>query len=86
MRQADLDRHADALSRRMSAVREAWNREHNPGKTRHFVEEAINVSREINHVMNQNRFRPELHRLWSTVRSELNQLAEVFELPRLRWD
>ena len=86
LRQADLDRHADALSHSMDRVREAWNREHDPGRTRHFVEDAISVSREINRVMNNNRFNPELHREWSAVREEMNHLAEAFELPRLRWD
>jgi hypothetical protein len=70
----------------MDRVREAWNRERDPGKTRHFVEDAIHVSREINRVMNDNRFYPELHRQWSVVRDEINRLAEAFELPRLRWD
>ncbi len=86
LRQVDLDRHADALAHSMDRVREAWNRERDPGKTRHFVEDAIHVSREINRVMNDNRFYPELHRQWSVVRDEINRLAEAFELPRLRWD
>jgi hypothetical protein len=70
----------------MSRVREAWNRERDPGRTRHFVEDAISVSREINHVMNSNRFYPELHRQWSMVRDELNRLAEAFGLRHLRWE
>jgi hypothetical protein len=86
LRQADLDRHADALSRSMGRVREAWNRERDVGRTRHFVEDAISVSREINRVMDENHFYPELHHQWSVVREELNHLAEAFELPRLRWD
>ena len=44
------------------------------------------VSREISRVMNNNRFHPELHRQWSIVRNELNQLAVAFDLGRLRWD
>ena len=86
LRQVDLDRHADALAHSMDRVREAWNRERDPGRTRRFVEEAINVSREINRVMNRNQFYPELHHQWSVVRSEMNHLAEAFELPPLRWD
>lgn len=86
LRQVDLDRHADALAHSMDRVREAWNRERDPGKTRHFVENAINVSREINRVMDRNRFHPELHRQWSIVRNEMNHLAEAFELPPLRWE
>jgi hypothetical protein len=80
LRQVDLDRHAEAR------VREAWNRERDPRRTRRFVEDAIGVSREINRAMNNNRFYPELHREWSIVRGELNHLAEAFDLPRLRWD
>jgi len=86
LRQVDLDRHADALAHAMDRVRENWNRERDPVRTRRFVGEAISVSRDINRVMNQNRFYPELHRQWSIVRSELNRLAEAFDLPRLRWD
>lgn len=86
LKQVDLDRHADALAQSMGRVREAWNRERNPERTRRFVEDAIRVSREINRVMDNNHFYPELHRKWSTVRDELNRLAEVFDLPRLRWD
>lgn len=86
LRQADLDRHADALSHAMGRVREAWNRERDPGRTRHFVEDAIGVSRDINRVMNNNRFYPELQHQWSSVRSELNHLAEAFDLPPLRWN
>jgi hypothetical protein len=44
------------------------------------------VTREINRVMNDNRFHPGLHRQWSIVRNELNQLAVAFDLGRLRWD
>ncbi|HLJ47245.1 MAG TPA: hypothetical protein VKU01_14610 [Bryobacteraceae bacterium] len=86
MRQADLDRHADALSHAMRRVREAWNRERDPRRTRRYVEEAIDVSRDINRVMNNNRFYPELHHRWDALRHDLNRLAEEFELPRLRWD
>ncbi len=84
--QADLDRHADALSRAMRRVRVAWNRDRDPRRTRRFVEEAIDVSRDINRVMNNNRFHRELHERWDALRQDLNRLAEAFELPRLRWD
>jgi hypothetical protein len=86
IRQEELDRHAEALSRSMGRVREAWNREHDAGRTRHFVEDAIKASREINHVMANEHFRPELHRQWEGVRLELNHLAEAFDLPPLRWE
>ena len=86
LRQEDLDRRADALAHSMARVREVWNRERDAGRTRRYVEDAIRVSREINRVMNNNRFYAELHRQWAALREELNRLAEAFDLPRLRWD
>jgi hypothetical protein len=85
MRQADLNRHADSLEHAMNQVRESWNRERDPGKTRHLVSRAIDVSQSINQVMNRNRFHPDLHSQWSAVRIDLNRLAEAFGLPRLSW-
>jgi hypothetical protein len=70
----------------MGKLHETWNRERNVDRTRHFVDEAIRVSRDINHVMNRERFYPGLQDQWAAVRAELNHLAEAFGLPRLRWE
>ena len=85
MRQADLNRHADSLEHAMNRVRDSWNRDRDPDKTRHFVSQAIDISQSINRVMNTNRFHPDLHSQWSGVRIDLNRLAESFGLPRLTW-
>jgi len=85
-RQDELNRHADELERAMGKLHETWNRERDVEKTRHFVDEAIRVSRDINHVMNRERFYPGLQDQWAAVRAELNHLAEAFGLPRLRWE
>jgi len=86
IRQSELDRHAEALSHSMQRVRESWNRERDPRRTRRHVEDAIRASRDINHVMNTNRFYPELHHMWSGLRGDLNRLADAFDLPRIQWD
>jgi hypothetical protein len=66
-------------------VREAWNREHDPPKTRHFVSDATAVGQDINRTMVRRRLNPDVQRQWDAVRGELNRLAEAFELPRIRW-
>jgi hypothetical protein len=86
MRMEDLNRHADRLERTMNIVREAWNRERNVGRTRRYVNDALASGQEINRSLARGRIHPEIQRQWSTIRIELNRLAEAFELPRIRWE
>jgi hypothetical protein len=50
-REQQLNRDADRLEDAMDHVGDSWNRDHNPGKTRWFVSEAIAVSKGINKTM-----------------------------------
>jgi hypothetical protein len=84
-REDQLNTDAERLVRAMDRVREAWNREHDPPKTRHFVDEATSAGRDINRTMVARRLNPDVQRQWDAVRNELNRLAEAFELPRIRW-
>jgi hypothetical protein len=84
-REDQLNVDAERLERAMNQVREAWNREHDPPKTRNFVNDAISAGRGINRTMAARRLNPNVQRQWDAVRSELNRLAEAFELPRIRW-
>src|ERR1039458_6573780 len=47
-REDQLNVDAERLERSMNRVREAWNREHDPPKTREFVNDAISAGRDIN--------------------------------------
>ena len=84
-REDQLNVDAMRLERSMNMVREAWNRERDVGRTRHFVSDAIAVGQDINRTMVRRRLNPGVQRQWDAVRSELNRLAEAFELPRIRW-
>jgi hypothetical protein len=84
-REDQLNTDAERLERAMNRVREAWNREHDPPKTRHFVDDAISAGQDINRTMVRRRLNPDVQRQWDAVRGELNRLAEAFELPRIRW-
>ena len=84
-REDQLNVDAMRLERSMNRVREAWNRERDPGRTRRFVSDAIAVGQDINRTMARRRLNPDVQRQWDAVRNELNRLAEAFELPRIRW-
>ena len=84
-REDQLNVDTERLERAMDRVREAWNREHDPPKTRHFVSDATAVGQDINRTMVRRRLNPDVQRQWDAVRGELNRLAEAFELPRIRW-
>jgi len=84
-REDQLNVDAERLERAMDRVREAWNREHDPPKTRHFVSDAIAAGQDINRTMVRRRLNPDVQRQWDAVRGELNRLAAAFELPRIRW-
>jgi hypothetical protein len=84
-REMQLNRDADRLEEVMDHVGDSWNRDHNPGKTRRFVAEAIAVSRDINNTMIKWHLHPEAEREWDAIRAELNQLAATFSLRPIRW-
>jgi hypothetical protein len=84
-REDELNRDASRLERAMNGTRDSWNREHNAPRTRRFVSEAIAAGQDINRTMIRRRLGGDVQRQWDAVRSELNRLAEVFELPRIRW-
>ena len=84
MRMEDLNRHADRLERVMNAVRESWNRERNPDRTRRIVNDALGTGQDINRSPARGRIHPEIQREWSSIRFELNRLAEAFNLQRIR--
>jgi len=85
MRIEDLNRNADRLERVMNAVRDSWRSHRDPGRTRRFVSEAISTGQDINRTMVRARLHPNIERQWVAIRSELNRLAEAFDLPRIRW-
>ena len=84
-REDQLNTDAERLERSMNRVREASNRERDVGRTRRFVSDAIAVGQDINRTMVRRRLNPNVQRQWDAVRSELNRLAEAFQLPRIRW-
>jgi hypothetical protein len=80
-----LNRDASRLERELNIIRDSWNREHNPIRTRRYVGAAITAGRNINRALARHRLSPYVQTEWGAIRIELNNLAEVFEQPRIRW-
>ncbi|MEI6669795.1 MAG: hypothetical protein WCP29_16720 [Acidobacteriota bacterium] len=81
----DLDRNASKLERALNRIRDSWNSDHDYQRTRRNVGAAIDAGREINRTMARHRMRERVAREWDAIKSELNNLAEIFEQSRIRW-
>ena len=81
----ELDRNAAKLERALNRVRDSWNRDHNYGRTRGNIGAALNAGRDINRTLAHHRLNQRVLREWGAIRTELDNLAQVFEMPRIRW-
>jgi hypothetical protein len=81
----ELDRSAAQLERSLNRVRDAWNRDHDYERTRRNVGAAIAAGREVNRILRRHRLGSRVEREWGPIKNELNNLAEGFEQPKIRW-
>ncbi len=81
----NLKRDTDQLEQALDKVGDSWNRDHDPQKTRAFVMAAITIGQQINPYMTTVKIDSDLLNEWVAVRTELNHLAQTFNLPPVRW-
>jgi hypothetical protein len=81
----ELDRAAERLERSLNRLRESWNRDRDYRRTRGNVGAAIDAGQDVNRILRRHRLSSRVGREWGGIRNELNNLAEVFEQPRVRW-
>jgi DNA repair ATPase RecN len=81
----ELDRTASKLERTLNRVRDSWNRDHDYGRTRGNIGAALDAGRDVNRTLSRHRLNQRVSREWGAIRTELDNLAEVFEQPRIRW-
>jgi hypothetical protein len=81
----ELDAAAAKLERALNRIREAWNRERDFGRTQRNVGAATDAGRDINRILRHHRLSRHLEREWEPIKRELNNLADVFEQPKIRW-
>jgi uncharacterized membrane protein YccC len=85
-REDRLNEDAKRLDVAISRLRESWNRDRDPERSRRHMREAIDAAREINWAMETHQVRGKVQHEWDVLRSELNRLAEAFDEPRIRWE
>jgi hypothetical protein len=85
-REDELNRDAAKLERAADRLRESWNADRDFGRSKRHLEVALSAGRDIHRTMARHRLREHVQREWDAIRHELNQLAEVFGEPKIRWD
>jgi len=81
-----LNEQARRLDAAISRLRESWNRERDPERSREHVREAIAAAREINWAVETDQVRGRVQHEWDVLREELNRLAETFREPPIHWE
>jgi hypothetical protein len=81
----ELDRAATRLERELNRVRDAWNRDRDYRRTRSTVGAAVDAGRAVNRALRRHRFGPRVQREFDAIKAEINNLADVFEQPKIRW-
>ena len=81
-----LNEQARRLDVAISRLRESWNRERDPEKSREHVREAVAAAREINWAIETDQVRGRVQHEWDVLRAEVNRLAAVFHEPQIRWE
>jgi hypothetical protein len=82
----ELDRNAILLERALNRVRVTWDRAHEYQRTRGTIGPAIEAGRAVNRTLSGHRLSSRLIQEWKAIKSELMNLAEIFEQPPIRWD
>ena len=81
-----LNEQARRLDVAIHRLRESWNREHDPERSREQVREAVAAARELNWAIETDQVRGRVQHEWDVLRAELNRLAGTFHEPQIRWE
>lgn len=84
MREDNLNQRARNLETDIDALRQEFDRTDRYQDTRAQVSRAMSTAEGINTVIRRRRLGANTERLWTQLRSELNALANVYNLRRLR--
>ena len=83
-REDTLNQRARDLENAVDVLRQEFDRTDRYQETRAQVSGVLSVAEDINRAVRRRNLRGNTERLWSRVRSELNALASVYNLQRLR--
>jgi hypothetical protein len=83
-REEHLNRTAKRLENQLDKVGDAWNRDHDIERTRDHVRAAVALSGDIDNAMRRWNMGRDAESEWAVLRSQLNHLANTFNLRRGR--
>lgn len=83
-REEHLNRTAERLENQLDRVGDAWNRDHDIDRTRDHVRAAVAMSSDIDNAMRRWNMGRDAESEWAALRSQLNYLANTFNLRRGR--
>jgi len=85
-REHRLNSDASRLEHAMNVVRDAWNHDRDVDRSRRHVRDAVSAGRDIERAMPRFYLRSYLESEWRALRSELNHLADIFEVSGIEGD
>ncbi len=85
-REHRLNSDARRLEQAMNVVRDAWNHDRDVDRSRRHVRDAVSAGRDIERAMPRFYLRSYLESEWRALRSELNRLADIFEVSGIQGD
>ncbi len=83
-REDQLNDRAKRLEDQLDRVGDSWNRDRNPDRTRDHLRVAIGLAGDINRAMRNWRMGRDAENEWTAIRDDLNRLARIFGLQRVR--
>ena len=83
-REDALNRQAQRLENTLDDLRREFDRNENYVQTRPEVARVLNIANDINNTMQNRNLGREAERMWAALRFDLNTLAGVYDLPKVR--
>jgi hypothetical protein len=83
-REDNINEQVKQFEKTLDTLRSDFDREDRWLDTRRQVERVLDESEEVNALVRRHSLRPYLEREWALLRSDLNRLAGIYDLPRLK--
>jgi hypothetical protein len=81
----NINEQVKQLEKALDRLRSEFDRRDSWRETHDHVRAVLNQADEVGRIMKNNRFNARVERSWVALRVDLNTLANVYDLPRLRY-
>jgi hypothetical protein len=79
-----INEHVKEFERALDSLRSEFDRHDRWQETRSHVNRVLDEAEDVNSIVRNRRLRPEIEREWTLLRVEINKLAGVYDLPRMK--